>query len=447
MGGVEHGQFCTAQGVLKHLSDIGSATWSLVIAGQTFSLLFYQLHSPRWVGWAVLGFTNALLIMLIFLGPAVYKTKTNGDFFGISGYWCWITPEYDQAQFTLDYMILIISASLSFILYALVFLRLRGNVVVTGWHVRFRMLEKDESGWRGRAHADSRALSIARQMILYPVAYTILFLPIAVLRMCEWTGHPVSFAVTIFCDSIFLLGGVVNVVLFCTIRKVIPIREVTTALFTGKVFQTQEKSPTDSTWFIGSMETGEKRFTIDLSPPASNDIFVLRQPKFDIITPPPAVLPDEGAIPTTAQTAHLNATTGRWVMVRANSPEISIAGTRTIPRGSLPRESSIYSKDGGGYDRSSSFSHQSSIRRLPPIPRGPQSTALPPVIETQRTLPPSSLPVTSHSREYSVSRSAPSHTHSRSFDSVASVSWMSDSTLLGPAGGDGLKGDDSSDQS
>jgi len=181
--------------------------------------------------------------------------------------------------------------------------------------------------------------------------------------------------------------------------------------------------------------------------PASNDIFVLRQPKFDIIIPPPAVLPDEGAIPTTAQTAHLNATTGRWVMVRANSPEISIAGTRTIPRGSLPRESSIYSKDGGGYDRSSSFSHQSSIRRLPPIPRGPQSTALPPVIETQRTLPPSSLPVTSHSREYSVSRSAPSHTHSRSFDSVASVSWMSDSTLLGPAGGDGLKGDDSSDQS
>jgi hypothetical protein len=47
---------------------------------QTFSLLFYQLHSPRWVGWVVLGFTNGLMIMLTFLGPAIYRTKTNGDF-------------------------------------------------------------------------------------------------------------------------------------------------------------------------------------------------------------------------------------------------------------------------------------------------------------------------------------------------------------------------------
>jgi hypothetical protein len=64
---------------------------------------------------------------------------------------------------------LFLSASLSFILYTLVFFRLRGNIVVTGWHVRFRMLEKDESGWRGRDHANSHALGLAKQMILYPV--------------------------------------------------------------------------------------------------------------------------------------------------------------------------------------------------------------------------------------------------------------------------------------
>ena len=111
-----------------------------------------------------------------------------------------------------------LSAFLSFVLYALVFFRLRGNIVVSGWHVRFRMLEEDESGWRGREHASSRALSVAKQMLLYPVrysipvrfptqenqslciqlAYTILFLPIAILRMCEWAGHPISFEVTMF---------------------------------------------------------------------------------------------------------------------------------------------------------------------------------------------------------------------------------------------------------
>ena len=62
-----------------------------------------------------------------------------------------------------------ISAFLSFILYTLVFFRLRGNIVVTGWRVCFRMLEKDESAWRGRERADSHALRIAKQMILYPV--------------------------------------------------------------------------------------------------------------------------------------------------------------------------------------------------------------------------------------------------------------------------------------
>jgi len=36
-------------------------------------------------------------------------------------------------------------------------------------------------------------------------------------------------------DSIFLLNGAVNVLLFCTIRRVIPVREVATALFAGKI--------------------------------------------------------------------------------------------------------------------------------------------------------------------------------------------------------------------
>ena len=53
-----------------------------VISVQTFCLLFYQLHSPRWVAWIVLGFVNGFMIMLTFLGPGIYKTKTNGAFCG-----------------------------------------------------------------------------------------------------------------------------------------------------------------------------------------------------------------------------------------------------------------------------------------------------------------------------------------------------------------------------
>lgn len=58
-----------------------------------------------------------------------------------------------------------LSAILSFILYTLVFLRMRGNIVVNGLHIRFR-LAKSES-LRGRLYAQSYALKIARQMLLY----------------------------------------------------------------------------------------------------------------------------------------------------------------------------------------------------------------------------------------------------------------------------------------
>jgi hypothetical protein len=58
-----------------------------------------------------------------------------------------------------------LSAVLSFILYTLVFLRMRGNVVVSGLYVRFR-LAKNEN-WGGRLFAQSYALRLAGQMLLY----------------------------------------------------------------------------------------------------------------------------------------------------------------------------------------------------------------------------------------------------------------------------------------
>lgn len=238
-------------------------------------------------------------------------------------------------------------------------------------------------------------------------------------------------------DCIFLLNGAVNVVLFCTIRRVIPVREVTAALFTGKIFRTQEKSSGGTTWCIGSMETGEKRISADLSLPTSDDHFILRQPKFEIVTPPPAVLSAHTVPSVTAQTAQPAPTIRAEVIVHADSPKRPIPRTRSTSR-PLPREPSICSDNSEGYDRSSTFSR--SIRRLPPIPRGPRSVALPSVIEKRETSPPPYLPATAHGRQYSVSNSAPFHSHSPSLHSVASD--MSGSTLFGSTDRDGSKDDD-----
>lgn len=223
---VETGSSCTAQGVIKHISDVGVAIWTLVIAIHTFCLLFYRMVIPRSAMYATIISAIGIVLLITPLGPIIYGGQNSrGNFYGISGYWCWISDQYGDARITLDYMIVFISAFLSFILYTLVFLRMRGNIVVNGWYIRFRLAKNED--WRGRDFAPGNAaLSIARQMLLYPIAYTILILPIAAARFCEWTGHSVPFQVTVFCDVVFLLSGLVNVVLFYTTRRLLPAQSV-----------------------------------------------------------------------------------------------------------------------------------------------------------------------------------------------------------------------------
>lgn len=124
----------------------------------------------------------------------------------------------------MDYMIMFMSAGFAFVFYSLVFLRMRGNIVVSGWYMRFRF--NRNSHWRGRDFAGDSAVAVARQMLLYPIAYSIIILPIAAARFSEWSGHNVPFGVTIFSDVVFLLSGFVNVTLFTTTRRLLPAQSV-----------------------------------------------------------------------------------------------------------------------------------------------------------------------------------------------------------------------------
>jgi hypothetical protein len=96
------------------------------------------------------------------------------------------------------------SAGLCFILYALVFLRIRGNISHENGQWRFSTKAyHPESGTR----SEQFARTIAKRMVWYPVAYTALLLPIAIARFVDWSGGRVPFEATIFCDCVFLLSG------------------------------------------------------------------------------------------------------------------------------------------------------------------------------------------------------------------------------------------------
>ncbi|KAI0641914.1 hypothetical protein C8Q79DRAFT_1113248 [Trametes meyenii] len=222
---VTYETYCTVQGVLKHVSDVGTAYWyAYIIAVNTFWILFLRWRLRRAImvcaflgGWSTIS-------TIVTIGPGSIQQVERGPFYAISGYWCWIQDEYPTERITLDYMIMFLSALLSFVMYILIFLNLRGNISLHGWRLSWH--SRGSSTERCPKSIDTHAVNIAKGMLLYPIVYVALVLPIAISRFTVWLGHEVPFAITIACDSIFLLSGFVNVVLFLTTRRVLPVGTV-----------------------------------------------------------------------------------------------------------------------------------------------------------------------------------------------------------------------------
>ena len=199
--------------------------------------------------------------------------------------------------------------------------------------------------------------------------------------------------------------------LFCSIRRVIPVREVLLGILTGKAFRKRVDEPQDTTWCIGTMEAAEKDIMPDVALAPNDDYFALRQPKFEIVAPP-----DQPVAAVTAQTAQKVPTPRTEDVVPTDPLRIAVPTSRSAKP--LPTAPSVYGESEGS-DHSSSFSRQSSFRKLPPVPQGPRSAPLLPVSERRESPPPPYRPGSSQHR-YSISRTARSHSHTGSYDSVVS---------------------------
>ncbi|KAH8079426.1 hypothetical protein BXZ70DRAFT_960875 [Cristinia sonorae] len=263
---VEFGATCVTQGIIKHISDIGPAIWSLIIACHTFVILFLRVDVSKYAFLSTLIGGWILIAIIVVGGPATVNESRNGAFYGISGHWCWISEGYAVSRIMLAYFWMFVSALLCFILYGLILLKLRGNLVTKGRMLKFRFkVEKpDLSSPDG---ADSQMITIAKQMLLYPIAYTIIILPIACCRFVDWSGHEVSWVATVLSDIVYLLAGFVNVVLFITTRRVLPPHTVITKRLSYPSFAPslfRRGSNSDST-LVGSSISHSKNLSIDAS--------------------------------------------------------------------------------------------------------------------------------------------------------------------------------------
>ncbi|KAH9995626.1 hypothetical protein BJV74DRAFT_829082 [Russula compacta] len=220
---VRPGHFCSAQGAIKQASDIGAAASTLIIALYTLkSFCFSRVtnhgndqvgegdnvckHDFRWsLGLVICIWTAVGLIVAINIAAdGAY------NFYGPSGLWCWIQREYSVQQTAADYVFMWITATFNIVIYIILFLHFRGYITTDGWRMRL-----------SRSPEPINIVGPLKQaygLLFYPLVYTVVILPVSIVRYMTFAHHHIPSSVTILVDSIYLSSGLLNVLLFSFTR-------------------------------------------------------------------------------------------------------------------------------------------------------------------------------------------------------------------------------------
>ncbi|KAI0765143.1 hypothetical protein C8Q74DRAFT_1219970 [Fomes fomentarius] len=220
------GHLCSVQAGIKQTGNLGIALWSFVLSLHVFMILFARRVTLSAVhSWILLAAGWFLVVFIVAMGPMAIQNPERGPYFGPTGYWCWITSNYPWSSFIWSISLFeFVSAGLSFILYTAILLRVRGNLVRTSGRWQLRFVSHSERWVLAirRDAIDSCMMSVAARMVWYPVAYTILLLPVTIARFVAFGGRDVPFRATMFADFVFNLQGLVNVALLLATRRFVP---------------------------------------------------------------------------------------------------------------------------------------------------------------------------------------------------------------------------------
>jgi hypothetical protein len=216
-GHVTTGAFCTSQGVLKQVGDVGNALATLAIAVHTFSIIVFKWSppsSPRLALFILAGIWTFLLI-IVATNASINRKK---DYYGDTDLWCWITEDFPVQRIALEYFWMWFTSLLNIVLYCILALVIKGFVVFNGWHMRFPSKEERQQVGLRDLPGCKTTDNLAIQMLFYPAVYTICVLPIAIARWSTFYGGDIPLWATVVADCIFAASGLFNVILFALTR-------------------------------------------------------------------------------------------------------------------------------------------------------------------------------------------------------------------------------------
>ncbi|KZV97695.1 hypothetical protein EXIGLDRAFT_764202 [Exidia glandulosa HHB12029] len=265
-GHVTGGAYCTAQGALKQVGDVGVALSILAITVHTFAVLFFHWTPPEShkIPIIVLALDWLFIVLVVSIAYGLHGRR----YYGITGLWCWITALYPVERIMLEYFWLWATALVNVVLYVPLFFALRGNIVVShpatygGWPRVSFSATTPGAPWAVQRDAKQH-LRMALLMLCYPAIYLITILPTSIARFLAFGGHNVADVATIVCGLLFSSSGIFNVILFTTTRPMLlphapqqPHQLTTMMSFRHTGHETASTEPFEPSASTATMRTG-----------------------------------------------------------------------------------------------------------------------------------------------------------------------------------------------
>jgi hypothetical protein len=214
-GEVNVGTFCTAQGALQQLGEVGVALATLAIAVQTFVAIWWLKSPVTSITSVFVGVQWVFIVLFVAIGFGVHTHPPTTYYATPVPYWCWLGQGFKAERLAGEYIWFWLALFISIILYLPLYLFHLGFIEPGD---RWYQPTVDKGNNRGRT---DRLWTV----ILYPSVYCLVILPLSVVR---WIGFkqedtlgeshipPVATFVVII---IFTLSGLLNAVMYPLTRS------------------------------------------------------------------------------------------------------------------------------------------------------------------------------------------------------------------------------------
>lgn len=194
---------CFLQGLWLQIGDPASGLFVLAIAIHTFLLVALGQKLSHRV------FTICVVSIWLFICVLVIiPLASHGRYVLVpSGAWCWISEQDETMRLWTHYIWIFLAEFGTITLYAIMWFQLRRRI--------------KQSAILGSSHIESlrRLRRVIGYMVIYPIAYIVLSLPLAAGRMATAQGNTPNVAYFCVAGALITSSGLVDVLLYTLTRR------------------------------------------------------------------------------------------------------------------------------------------------------------------------------------------------------------------------------------